>query len=197
MEPQVRTSFIPKKPITAGQARQYRGVGVVFFVVLLIFIVSVAAAGGSYAYEQYLKGAIESKSASLARARAAFEPAVIEELLRLDNRLRYGQEVLQSHVSVSAIFRTLENLTLNSVRYRGLEFSLGGEKGALLSLNGEARSYSDVALQSDAFGGERGFKDLIFRDIDLDQSGRVVFSIATNVDRSFLEYSKTLSAQAP
>lgn len=193
MDPQVRTSFIPKKPITAAPARRRGGLGLILFITILVFLVSIVAAGGVYAYEQYLKKAIVSKSESLSRARAAYEPAVIEELIRLNQRLKLAQQVLDSHIAPSAVFKLLEDVTLQNVRYRSFEFSTDGQGGATLALNGEARAFTDVALQSDAFASVRSLKDLIFRDINLEATGRVIFSIGANVEASHLRYSSSIA----
>ena len=123
MDPQIRTSFIPKKPVTSGPEPR-RGVGIIFLVSLFVFIVSLLAAGGVFLYGQFLAQSIVDKGASLDKARAAFEPAVIQELIRLDSRLRFGENVLYSHVSPSLIFSLLEETTLQSVRWKSIDYYL-------------------------------------------------------------------------
>lgn len=196
MEPPVRTSFIPKKPV--GVAPQRRGgVGIVFLVSLMVFLAALAAAGGVFLYQSYLTQAIVSKSESLDRARAAFEPAVIQELIRINDRMTYGGQVLTGHVSPSSLFALLEQATLQTVRFKSIEYALDETGRAIISLDGEARSFSDVALQSDELGKRRALYDVIFDNINLDQTGRAVFTMRAGVDPSFLLYKNSVSALPP
>ncbi len=193
MDPQVRTSFIPKKPITAAAPVRRGGVGVFFLIGLIVFLASLIAAGASFGYLRFLTQSIASKSASLERARGAFEPAVVEELIRLDNRMRFGSQVLGAHIAPSAIFALLERGTLASVRFKSFDYALESEGKAVISLGGEARSFSDIALQSDTFGENRALRDLFFSNINIDQGGIVVFTMRAIVDPSLLAYTAPLA----
>jgi hypothetical protein len=189
MDPQVRTSFIPKKPVTTAYAETKAPVSIFLLVSLIIFLGSLFAAGGAFAYLAYLKQSIESKSASLDRSRKVFEPAVIGELVRLDNRMKLGKEVLTSHVGASALFSFLEQTTLESVRFTEFGYALDGSGAGTVSMEGEARSFSDVALQSDEFAKQRVLKDIYFDNINTDQAGKVIFSVRASVDPAFLVYA--------
>lgn len=195
MDPQVRTSFIPKKPLTSGGTTR-QGLGIISLISLIIFIAALLAAGGVFLYGRLLAQSIASKSTSLERARAAFEPAIIQELIRLDSRLDSGERVLQSHVAPSLIFSLLEEATLQSVRWKSIDYSLEEGNKATIVLDGEARSFSDVALQSDELGRVRALRDVFFDNINLDQAGRAVFTMRASVDLSFLLYKNALQAAA-
>jgi hypothetical protein len=194
MDTQVRTSFIPKKAIVAAPAqRRGGGAGIVFFVALLIFLASIALAGGAFAYDQYLAKSIESKSDQLARARAAFEPATIQDLLRLEDRLRYSKQILDGHVAPSAIFGLLSQHTLSTVSFSSFEYSNTPDGENLLRLVGTTNTYSDVALQSDEIGKARALKDAIFSGFALEDSGRVSFEVSAVVDPGFLSYRSIIA----
>ncbi len=197
MDPQVRTSFIPKKPVTAAYAETRSPVSIFLLASVVIFLGSVLAAAGTFGYLTYLKQSIAGKSESLERSKKAFEPAVISELVRLDSRMKLGGEMLASHVSPSSIFRFLEQATLESVRFREFNYSLDGSGSAIIALSGQARSFSDVALQSDEFGRQRVLKDLFFDDINTDQGGNVIFSVRASLDPSFLLYRNASPRTAP
>lgn len=194
MDPQIPTSFIPKKPVATVQLGTKAPLSFLFLIALVLFLGSLLSAGGAFAYLTYLKQSIGTKSASLDRSRKVFEPAVIAELVRLNSRLKLGSEVLSSHASPSAVFLFLEKSTLESVRFTDFNYSLDGNGSAVIRLEGEARTFSDVALQSDEFGKQRVLKDIYFDDINTDQTGRVVFSARAAVDPSFLLYTNLLSA---
>lgn len=194
MDTQVRTSFIPKKAIVAApSARRGGGVGVLFFIALLVFLASVALAGGSFAYAQYLAQSIQSKSDQLARARAAFEPATIQDLLRLEDRLRYSKQVLDSHVAPSVLFGLLSQHTLSSVSFTKMDYLRTPDGESLINLSGTTNTYSDIALQSDEIGKARALKDALFSGFSVEDSGRVSFDITAKVDPAFLSYRSALA----
>lgn len=186
MEPQ--TSFIPKKPLTKESVVHRVPTGIFTIIATIVFFGSLLGAGGVYAYKTLLARDIEAAKASLERAEKAFEPATIVELERLDGRIQSSGEILEAHTVVTPLFRTLEEATLPQVRFNRFNFSfLNGEK-IELRMNGEARSYSFVALQSDEFGNAKFLKDVIFSNLNLDQQGNVTFEVTATVDPELVFY---------
>lgn len=197
MDPQVRTSFIPKKPILASAApvRASGSAGSIFFLIsLIIFLASVLAAGGAYAYAQYLTQSITTKADSLNRARAAFEPATIQELIRLDDRLSLTREVLAAHVAPSSIFALIGSTTLETVRFSKFAYRADPSGAVTLTLEGQTNTFSDVALQSDAFGKVRALKNTIFGNFNVGQTSSVTFSVHADVDPIFISYKSLLDS---
>ena len=116
------------------------------------------------------------------------EVGVIAELVRLNSRIKLGKEVVGAHLSASSIFTLLEQSTLESVRFREFAYEIDGAGKGIVGLEGEARTFSDVALQSDEFGKQHILKDVYFDDINTDQAGKVTFSVRASVDPAFLLY---------
>ena len=197
MDPQTQASFIPKKPLLQSTQASHGSSGVLWFVALLIFIAAVISGGAAFAYQQYLGGAITSASASLARAQAAYDSSVINDITRLDSRLTQAQSLLQSHVAPSAVFTFLEATTLSNIRFTNFEYDLSPDGSATLALSGEALDFPSVALQSDAFNQNHSLKDVLFSDINVDPTtGRIVFKVSAVIDPSLLLYSTELSKQS-
>ncbi len=194
MDPLVRTSFIPKKPVVqANSAVHGGGVGIFFFIALIIFLGSVLLAGGAFAYERYLGQSIKSKSESLSRARAAFEPATIQDLMRLNDRLTEASTILDAHRAPSAIFGLLSATTLTTVAFDKFDLTSGADGKGILALHGKAGTFSDVALQSDAFNKEHSFKDVLFTGFTVSKDGGgVEFLVNTTVDPSLINYRSVL-----
>lgn len=194
MEPKFQTSFIPKKPISVAPKKRTEGnpAGIFFLLGLILFLASISTAGGLFLYQQYLIQSIERKSESLERARAAFEPALIKEMNRLDVRMKSAQEVLDKHMALSAFFELLEKSTLKSVQFENFNYSVDGEGKINISMRGRALSFSSVALQSDTFGNSTFIKEAIFSDLNLDQSSDVVFNFSAVLDPSLLSYSDSI-----
>ncbi len=188
MDPQVPTSFIPKKPLV-GEARSGGG-GLIMLIAVLIFVGSLLAAGGATAYDAYLKSALLSKDASLKKAEGAFDTNSIRDLERLDIRLSEARELIQNHIAPSGLFTFLSAATLERVQFTSMALDMDGEGGGKLALTGVADSFSALALQSDEFSAAKVLRDVVFSGITTDLSGRVQFSVTAGVDPSILNYAK-------
>ncbi|MDE1924827.1 MAG: hypothetical protein KGH79_01445 [Patescibacteria group bacterium] len=196
MDPQVQASFIPKKPLDTGVRSRGAGFGLLFLISLLVFIASIVAAGSVFLYQQYLTKAIADKSHSLTLAEGAFDPSVIEDLLRLDSRINNANSLLSKHVAPSALFDFLSQQTLQNVSFSSFGYSLQNDGSATLTLTGEADSFSTVALQSDQFGASQTLKNVVFSNISVGQTGKITFSVSAVVVPALLRYSGSLSGAA-
>ena len=192
MDPQVGTSFIPKRPL--GETARGSASGFLFLVSLLIFIASIVAGGGAFGYGVLLNQQVASKSASLANAQGAFDPPAIQDLLRVDARIQNARRVMDKHTAPSALFAFLSQNTLATVQFTAMNYAISADGSASLTLDGQAKTFSDVALQSDAFGGGKILKDVIFSSINVAQNG-VTFTVKATVSPSFLLYKSTLANQ--
>jgi hypothetical protein len=188
MDPQPPTSFIPKKPLV-GEARSGGG-GLLTLLAVLIFVASLVAAGGAFAYGKYLDKALADKDTSLKKAEGAFDTASIIDLSRLDIRLGQARDLLASHVAPSGVFTFLSATTLERVQFTSLTLDIGTDGSAKILLNGVADSFSSLALQSDQFSSAKVLRDVVFSGISTDAAGRVTFSLSASVDPSILSYSK-------
>ncbi len=192
MDPQVPTSFIPKKPLV-GETRTGGG-GLLTLIAALVFVGSVLAAGGAFGYSKYLAKALTDKDASLKKAEGAFNTASIIDLSRLDIRLGQAHELLDSHVAPSGVFTFLSATTLERVQFTSLSLDINTDGSAKLAMNGIADSFSSLALQSDQFSAAKVLRDVVFSGISTDGTGRVQFSVSASVDPSILSYAKQNSA---
>jgi len=191
----MQTSFIPKRPLVENAAPMRSHVGILWFIVLILFIASLLAAGGAFVFQQYLQNSIRTQSDSLARAQAAYDPAVINNIIRLDSRIIQTKALLQNHIAPSSIFAFLGNITLQNVRFSDFSYSINPNGSAALTLNGEALDFASVALQSDAFSQNRNLKDVLFSDINIDGgTGHIVFNVSAIVDSSLLLYRNSYAS---
>src|SRR3989344_1315253 len=173
MESNIRSSFIPQSPIlapTQGQKKKGGGFDMFMLLALVLFIASATLAVGVFLYVQYMNASSASKLDQLERAKAAFEPALIAELTRLDDRMRAADEVLSIHVAPSALlrvfeqpttptaalpappralFRVLEQLTLQTVAFSALDFAAQNSTDMTLAMQGVAQSVNSIALEAD------------------------------------------------
>ena len=203
MDQKIQTSFIPKKSLAAASqskdrygARTKSSIGIVFLITLIMFIGVVALAIGMFLYQQFLLQNIEKKKDSIERARAAFEPALIEEIGRIDVRMTSAREILDNHKAPSVLFDLLEDATLTSIQFKNLNY--GMKEGRIsISMGGVASSFSSVALQSDIFGKNKFIQEPIFSNLNLDDKGNVIFDFSAFVDIRLLSYVNTILLDNP
>ncbi|MEK7081376.1 MAG: hypothetical protein AAB888_00235 [Patescibacteria group bacterium] len=185
------TSFIPKKPLENKVESSGNQTSIFLVASVFIFIISLVITGSVYFYKSLLNKKIENMSASLEKAKAAFEPALILELKRLNSRIDASSSITAKHMAASQVFELLEGLTLKSIRFKKFGYSTASEK-ITISMSGEAKNYSSVALQSSILGKSSYVKDPIFSNLSLDNKGNVNFDLTANVDPSLVSYSAAL-----
>ncbi|HEY9480661.1 MAG TPA: hypothetical protein VIR98_00310 [Candidatus Paceibacterota bacterium] len=189
MNPENHASFIPKKPIMAAPGRTTASIALFPLLAWTLFIVAVALSGAAYLYKGLVDKQIADDKASLERAKDAFDPGLIDQLIRLDSRLTTGKTLLGSHLAVTPLFDFISSITLRSVRFKDFDFAYLAPDKIKLSMKGEALSYAAVALQSDVFSAQKGLSDTLLSDMALDPSGMVTFSVTTLVSPSIVTYN--------
>lgn len=198
MDTKFQTSFIPKKAIAQGIGRSRpEAVSVALLVSIVIFILTLAAAGGVFAYKKILVGRINDMNAKLSEAKNSFEPASIEKWNRLDRRIQAANKIMAAHGVVSPVFDLLQNDTLATVKFDSLSFDFKSGGAASLSMAGEARNFSAIALQSDILGQEKYIKNPVFSDLNPDQSGNIIFKFSASLDPSLTSYKNNLNLPPP
>jgi len=192
MEPKFRTSFIPKKALATSSSIQKKSgsgpLGIVILVTLIVALGAVALSVGIFLYGQILEANITRKTDTLERARAAFEPALIQELVRIDSRTEAAASILSGHIAPSLLFETLEDLTLKNVQFQDFSLTRLSDDKISLSMKGVAHDFRGIALQADVFGKSKLIRDPIFSHLNIDQVGNAVFSLSAFVDTSFINF---------
>lgn len=194
MDPQVSNSFIPKEALTQEKVRA-SGLGLFFLIALIVFILSLIAAGGAVAYTQIVNKQLASDKAQLDIQKGAFDPATIQDLVRMDSRIEQAKQLLSKHVAPSAIFDLLAQKTLQNVQFTSFSYELNQDGTAKILMDGTTDSFATIALESDALGNSTGLKDVIFSNITVAQGGGVGFTVEATVDPSVISYAKTVAAQ--
>lgn len=188
-------TFISRKTVPAQAVGARHARASVFLLLSTgLFILSLLAAGGAFAYQKVLANRLTKMNNDLVAARAAFEPAFIEELRRMDIRIETAKTVLAGHRAISPLFSLLEKETLATVRFTKFSFSENqNEGGVRLSLAGEAAGFNSIALQSDMFAKNGNFLNPVFSDFDVDKSGVVHFGFAATLTPEFVLYRSHLA----
>lgn len=197
MDNNFQTSFIPKKPLSEERIPVQRHTSIFSFITTLLFLGSLASAGGMYFYNASLSQSLASKDASLKAAQNAFEPGFIAELKVLDKRITNANELLQNHIVVTPIFEALQKNTLKSIQYTKFSYTTPVNSGSQVEvhMNGRARDYTSIALESDKLNEIKEIHDPIFSNLTLDErTGTVTFDLIFNVDANLVRYTNHLDA---
>ncbi|MDP2650117.1 MAG: hypothetical protein Q8P16_00965 [bacterium] len=199
MEPNVKASFIPDKMTAQKRGGGLPSTGSAADIFVLLAVVALAAslalAAGVFLYDKFISSSAQRKSEQLERARAAFEPALIQELLRLDARLTSAGDVLNRHLAPSQLFRLLEEFTLQSVAFETMEYKVNENDEITLALSGKASSVNGVALQASLFGQHNAIVNPIFSDLDLVADG-VTFKVTASINPAAIRYTN-IAGQSP
>jgi len=165
----------------------------VMLVSIVLLVASLALAAGVFLYQQYLDTSSKSKVNQLQVAKAQFDPALIQEFSRLDDRMRDADMILGSHIAPSVFFHMLEANTLTTVSFRSLDFQSAGDQGMTLKMDGIAQSVNSIALQADFFSKVGIITSPIFSNIDRQMDG-VHFSFSAIVNSAAILYAQVASA---
>lgn len=199
METGIKSSFIPQDAQVAAAPRAMRGPGLsdlLILIAIVVLVASVALAIAVFLYVQFLKTSTASKLEQLERAKAAFEPSLIQELTRLDDRMSAADKVLSEHVAPSVFFHILEQLTLQTVSFSNLDFRAADAQDMSIKMRGVAASVNSIALQADYLSKSGAIASPIFSNIDRQVTG-VHFDLSAIVNPAALRYVQTAAAAAP
>lgn len=192
METKFQTSFIPKQPVTSEAPHHASAASLFFLFAFIIFMASLACAGGVFIYSGIIKNNINEGKSQLTLNKNAFDPNTINQITRLNDRINAADYLLKRHKSVSTLFSVLSNATLVNVRFSDFNYA-GVDDKITLSMKGQASSYETVALQAKEFTNpnlKNVFRSPLFGDLTLDTQGNVSFSFSTNVDPLLVDYYK-------
>ena len=190
-----KVSFIPKKqiPKAIGQKRPIV-VNLFMFIAVIVFLGTLAIAGGLYFYRALLERNIASLSQSVARVEEVVSTEIIKNLRNVDIRINVAEDLINQHKAVSSLFEALEVLTLKKVRFSQFSYSLNQEGTSNISLSGEADNYKALAFQSDVISKNEYFKNPIFSNFGLNIFGNVTFDLESDISNDLILYKNNLDS---
>jgi len=186
----IQPSFIPHDTAAPAVPRRSGGGGLSDLLVLcaiVLFVASAALAVAVFLYTQFLQTQSTSKVAQLQTAEAAFEPSLIEQLTRLDDRMHAAGTLLSSPIAPAAFFSALDQATLQTVSFQSLDLEVADAQHITVKMQGTAQSVNSIALQADIFNKGGTITNPIFSNITR-QSDGVHFDLTADVNPSAINY---------
>lgn len=156
---------------------------------------AVVGAGGVYFWQSALTTQVKDAQASLQKARDKFEINSVRDLQTLEKRLGSADELVTNHIVMAPIFQALQEMTLKTVRFTKFSYTFTGTtnvKDMQIKMSGIAKNYNSLALQADALGKNKYFRDPIFSNLSLDDKGNILFEVQFSLDPIFLSYIENL-----
>ncbi len=77
------------------------------------------------------------------------------------------------------------------MRFSDFQFGQGTAGAYTIAMSGVAKSFNEVALQSDAFAQSDILTNPVFSNINFDQTGNVAFDVTATVDSDRILYDGT------
>lgn len=204
MEPNIPTSFIPKRPVTSTSMPVRSGnhaVGLLSAITVIAVIATGVSFAGVYLYQKRLASVKVKNEKSIDEAKNGLGTEFVQEMKRLNARVEGVKLLIKNHIVVSPIFAALEQTTLRAVQYKTFGYEMKtdpGTKTAMVhvTLNGTAKSYATIALQSDAFIQSPLIKNPVFSGLSIEDKSNVVnFKLAFDVNPADLSYQKFIDNQ--
>lgn len=171
-------------------------------IVFVFFAISSLAYLGIYSYNAFfLKkqlGIIEKKSADIQEEIS--KSATAEELSAVANAIVKGKSVksiLSAHFYGSKIFELLEKLTIKSVSYSKFSEKISNDNTVIVSISGEADSYSALAKQLIIFKKSKEIKEIIFKEAAVGKNAKVLFSVVLSLDLKLITVRPIIALNGP
>lgn len=185
-------SIIPKKSVIEDHSKAPTHMSFATFVVMLIFIVSLILAGGSWFLANKEKKSLDQKIASINSTIANFNENEIDEIKDLNKITDSSDKLLESHYMVSPILKILQVTALKTVKYT--KFSGASYDSKLktveVKMSGSAGTYTEIAQQGDAIINCNVQTNPIFSNLALDEKGRVSFDMQFSVPFELISFDK-------
>lgn len=179
------------------------GTSVFMFISVLIFIISIVAAAGTFVWKDIQTKNQEKYRVELKKAEARFDSALIEKLKKANTKIDLANKLFKKHIDVVEMFSIINALTADGITFNSFDFTAPDTDGGDLkiTMKGVGDSFSSIAWQSDVFGKSASFgknrvlKNPILSDLALDAKGNVAFSFTASINSADVLYEKVLNAE--
>ncbi len=153
MNTQPQTSFVPRKNLVQNRPLPI-SMGLVTLIGFVVLGTALVVFASVFGYRWFLIQSINRPCdasgdqgcglvESLERERRDLDIDKVTRLANLDAKMKAAQGIVNGHISLIPLLALLEENTLHTIRFTGLEFSQSGS----IKLKGIAKQYEDIAVQ--------------------------------------------------
>ncbi len=188
LPPTIPTSFVPHSNVAPQRFRADFAGAFGFFAYAVLGVVFLLALGVFF-YGRILLADKSSKDKAVLAAKAEIDSKVVENFVRLSDRLTSSKALLEGHTAFSGLFSLLENIIPTTVRFTTLRLSFDATGVSRIEGVGVAKSFNALAAASIAFAEEGRIKDAIFSNINVNKDNSVSFSLVATPDPTLIAFS--------
>ncbi len=181
LSPSIPTSFVPKQPVTPAGNKRYSSSGTSVFLIIatVIFVLAIAVAIGTFAYDKYLQNESNVEAKLVLAKEEKTATTTLSDLILLQNRLTAAQTVINQHIALTQFFNLLGNITAKDVTFSSVSIAVAEDRTATLSLHGIAKNFNALENESLLFDQQTQYiKNPIFSDFVLNKDNTVTFSVS-------------------
>lgn len=206
MDSKFNTSFIPKKSLQVDPggssddkyvSRRTVHYGPGFFLAFLLFVASVVGSAVVFGYTTIVNKRIDGHKETLNEQQNRFDPAVVEELIRTENRIDNAKKLVMNHTVLTQLFSKLEAVTLRQVQYKELTYNDAAGSRPSMKLVGITSDFKEAAQQTTVFRDDDLLHNPIMVQLDKNTVNKdqveVSFMIETSVDEKLVSFSAALA----
>ena len=199
MEPSTPvTSFIPKKSVVADERPAPEGsVGLFTAFTVIAFLVTLVTGGGMFLWQKALDVQLDNSKRNLEEQKAKFQPEVIGQFKRTDDRMAVASELLGKHNTPLKFLTLLQSLVYKDVSFAGINYLRDEKTGIKATMTGEAKDYQTIILQSDFLNTNKYIKEYSFTSLSQKENGRISFSLSLVVDGGYVLNRDSGTINAP
>ena len=188
MDPQVRSSFIPKKPLPVQSGRAPRprkkSFDMLSFVGTILFLIALGATGYTYWIEKSIQANINDLATELQEVKDDIDFAKLEEFEAFERKLETVERLLNAHSLMSGLLTTMNENTLHNVGYSSFAYGVEENNQHQVKITGTAASYNALSLQTDEFRRNELFDGFSFEELQVAEEGTggVTFGLTLRVN---------------
>lgn len=201
MEPQFKSSFIPKKDSVVASVgndntAQFYGsssVGLFDKLATGLFVLTLCIWGGLFAYQKYIESSITKLEQEITQARTIIDQNKVDLFIAFGKQIKISKQLLNQHISLTPLFELLEKNTIPSVQFVEFDFTLNKQGDLEVEILGNAKTFADVARQEEVMIGLTNIKNLSVDTVVVSESlatGGVNFTTSFVVPRQGVLYQE-------
>ncbi len=160
-----------------------RGGDVLFYVAVIIFVVSALAYGGLFVYRKIVNRQLTDLAAEVDKKFNSLAPELLKPIINFHDKIVSASDILHKHSMPSNVFSLLSKNTLSQVAFGSFSYNAGTRQ---IALSAQAASYAVLADQIGLFESLPDFENVDFGGLSLDPIGLVNFKITITFKQSLL-----------
>lgn len=176
---------MPQKEVSALNGEWRRSF--YFLILLIFFVISAMICGGVYYYNTFM---LQKQLDVLEKQNAAIQEKIVksateEEFSALASAVIKGKSVksiLSAHFYGSKIYELLEKTTVKSVVYDKFSQKINSDSMIVVTLSGEAESFSALTKQLIVYKKTKEIKKINFNEASVNKNGKASFTVDLTFD---------------